>query len=811
MNSYRRLWTRIGWAHFWLFPLLGTLAAAPTHHWAFAPIRVVPPPRATDARWNRTAIDRFIFAPLTAQGGRPAEPADPGALLRRLSFDLTGLPPTPAEVVAYVAASTHDRDAAFRALVDRLLASPHYGERWGRWWLDVARYADTNGQDENKVLANAWRYRDWVVRAFNANLSFDQFLTAQIAGDLLPTSTTTAENIDHLIATGFLVLGPKMLAEQDKPKLVMDIVDEQLDTIGKAFLGLTLGCARCHDHKFDPVSAQDYYALAGILKSTRTMENLDFVSKFNERPISTPGELALINAFDQRLAKQTNRISAAVNEANTALISSQKKALPLYLAAAVNPLNKLPATTNDLDSKIVERLQSLLAASPATNSVSRGLHELAASPNRITQFLKESSGTATSNSSPHSVPGKIDSTSKAMGSTETFAEIRDALFGTMGAFALPKDPRPLYPESTRAQIAALEKDRDEILATAPPPAAFALAVAEAQPVNLPVHLRGSHLNLSKELVSRGFLQVINRVDPPPSIDPDHSGRLELARWLTAPENPLTARVIVNRIWQAHFGTGLVRTADNFGLRGETPSHPELLDWLANEFIRSAWDVKAIHRLIVTTAVYQQSSSTVDLVVTATPDPENRYLAYFPRQRLEAEMIRDALLAASDRLDRGLGGSLPNWKNNEYVPADEFSEKSARRTLYLPIVRDRVFDALTIFDFANPSVCSARRTPTVVSHQALFFLNSPLVRDAATALAHRLHSRPDLDDSGRIRDAYQRILNRPASPTEVDRALHFLAICPTKVTASLPVPERSIDALSAFCQTLFAANEFIYRP
>ena len=202
---------------------------------------------------------------------------------------------------------------------------------------------------------------------------------------------------------------------------------------------------------------------------------------------------------------------------------------------------------------------------------------------------------------------------------------------------------------------------------------------------------------------------------------------------------------------------------------------------------------------------------MDLVVTSPPDPENRYLAYFPRQRLEAEMIRDALLAASDRLDRGLGGSLPNWKNNEYVPADEFSEKSARRTLYLPIVRDRVFDALTIFDFANPSVCSARRTPTVVSHQALFFLNSPLVRDAATALAHRLHSRPDLDDSGRIRDAYQRILNRPASPTEVDRALHFLAICPTKVTASLPVPERSIDALSAFCQTLFAANEFIYRP
>ena len=259
------------------------------------------------------------------------------------------------------------------------------------------------------------------------------------------------------------------------------------------------------------------------------------------------------------------------------------------------------------------------------------------------------------------------------------------------------------------------------------------------------------------------------------------------------------------------GEGLVRTPDNFGMRGETPSHPELLDWLSHAFVRSGWNLKTLHRLIVTSAVYQQSSLAPDASPTHSLDPDNRYLARFPRVRLEAEMIRDSLLAAAGRLAPGIGGPITDWKNNEYAPADDFSETSLRRTLYLPIVRDRVFDALTIFDFANPSVCSARRTPTVVSHQALFFLNSPLVQDSALALSKALLAPNQLDDAGRIQAAYQAILNRPARESEVRRAKSFLAHFPQKAAPKPEQDEPRIDALAAFCQTLLAANEFIYRP
>jgi hypothetical protein len=279
----------------------------------------------------------------------------------------------------------------------------------------------------------------------------------------------------------------------------------------------------------------------------------------------------------------------------------------------------------------------------------------------------------------------------------------------------------------------------------------------------------------------------------PSIPADQSGRLQLAEWIAHPENPLTARVIVNRLWQAHFGRGLARSPDNFGPRGESPTHPELLDWLAREFVRSGWDVKAMHRLILRSATYQQSSRAV------AGDPDDRFLARFPRQRLEAEMIRDAVLAASERLDRTAGGTLVHWKNNEYTPGDDVSAKSLRRTLYLPVVRDRVYDALTIFDFANPSVCTAKRSPTVVSHQALFFLNSPLVKESAERIARDL-----ANESGapaQIRAAFRAVLQRPPSEAELDRCLRFFAELSN---------ESEREKLAALCQTLLASNEFVYR-
>ncbi len=966
------------------------LCALSTNHWAFLPLREEAPP-VDRTGWSRTPIDPFILAKLAASGGAPAAGAEARVLLRRIYFDLIGLPPGPADAERFLGEFERNPEDAVNGLIDRLLAAPQYGERWGRWWLDVARYADTNGQDENKVMANAWRYRDWVVRAFNGNKPFDQFVTEQLAGDLLPAEAGEQANFDHLIATGFLVLGPKMLAEQDKPKLVMDIIDEQIDTVGRTFLGLTLGCARCHDHKFDPVPTRDYYALAGIFKSTKTMADLAFVSKFNERPVASKRELAAVEAHQQRMLEQTNRLERAIRQANEELIQSWKDKFSQDLAAGweIAMTGKTPgAATNT-----AQKLGALMASDPATHAISRRLREAASHPEQAREWLRGLEVLPETEGARQLGPGRVGAgwvargqnylelphapeldppalTVEAWVRAETFpktgetrrwlvnkngnewieghyallldrdqagaylnigggrdhvfsvwsgtaleakrwhhlaftydgadlrlfvdgkaagetriglnrvpgksalalgrrqdgyvafegsldeahvydralspaelkehyenpeksdrehrvanwdfneltaeeqdqadrAAVREALLGPGGVYALPKEPRALYAEKARQELDRLEAERARMQAAAPPDPAWALAVEEDKPVDLPVHLRGSHLNLGKDSVPRGFVSTLPGGEER-HIPPNHSGRLELARWLTDPRNPLTARVMVNRIWQAHFGEGLVRTADNFGVRGEAPSHPELLDWLARTFIASGWDVKALHRLILRSAAYQQSSKAGSGDFSRAVDPENRFLGHFPRQRLEAEMIRDSLLFVSGRLDPGLGGAPAAWKNNEYVPGDEISPGSVRRTLYLPIVRDRVFDALTIFDFANPSVCSAKRTTTVVSHQALFFLNSPLVKDSAAALARQLLARSDLDEPRRIAEAYWLLLGRRPSPGELARAERFLADLPPAGGAGKSAPEGRAEDLAALCQTVMASNEFVYR-
>lgn len=676
------------------------------NHWAFQPIAKFP---------GKRSVDSFIESRLKTAGLSLSAPAEKAVLARRLHFGLTGLPPSPAELDQYL--QDRSRNATVR-LMERLLESDHYGERWARWWLDLARYADTNGQDENKVMSNAWRYRDWVIHAFQENLPIDRFIQMQLAGDLMPgNGISQRELYDRYTATGFLVLGPKMLAEQDKPKLSIDIVDEQLDTTSRAFLGLTLGCARCHDHKYDPIPTRDYYAMAGIFKSTRTMENLAFVSKFNERWLAPETEVSAWKQKQKDAASKQKELEAAIKKANEAL-------------------------------------------------------------------------------------GK----------------------------PLPEKPREKYPSETLARINELESEKNRLEKEAALEPPRALGVEEAGVTNLAVHIRGSHLNLADHSIPRGFIDELKKACPPPEIPQNQSGRLELAQWLTNPNHPLTARVMVNRIWQAHFGEGLVRTPDNFGLRGEPPSHPELLDWLAGEFIRSGWDMKHIHRLIVSSKTYQQSSTlpAPQKQVAATAksrtrlknadgrekDPENRLLWRYPRQRLEAEMVRDALLAVSGRLETSRGGTLVQWKNDEYAPRDEVSAESNRRTIYLPVVRDRVYDALTIFDFANPSVGAARRFPTVVSHQALFMMNSPLVKKSADALAKSLMK--TTEPRTRVDEAYRRVLGRAAKAAEVEQALRFVVEAePAKRGGGTngnrdPLTNLETQSWAAFCQALFCANEFLYR-
>jgi len=920
-------------------------------------------------------VDTFVDEALKAHQLVRAPEASRRTLIRRLSFDLTGLPPTPEEVNAFVRDSRTD---AYERLVDRLLASADYGERWARWWLDLARYADTNGQDENKVMANAWRYRDWVVRAFANNLPFDRFITYQLAGDLMPTNDVGATEIfDRWTATGFLVLGPKMLAEQDKQKLVMDLVDEQIDVVSRSFLGLTVGCARCHDHKFDPVSTRDYYALAGIFKSTRAMANLDFVSKFNERCVSTTDHLSALKEHENRLAHLERELADAQTNALRVTREMGLQEFPGLISEALGDSNRLA----DFQSNFVARIKPMVSPDPSTNALSHALRRLSTDASFAEKLRQELSHTNVDD--PLLLRGKIGASFLATGSNHleqlhstnlepeqlsvevwvkpdeipsegetrrwlisknsdewtqghyalllnkdqpgvylnnlggrehvvslfsaqhhlavgewhhlAFAydgkqlqlfvdgqlagetsvgeprhagsgnlnlgrrpdgfvyfrgcldearvfnrvlskeevkshytdasapvgpgvvarwefndlseadqellgrtEARQALFGPAGVFAVSSESLDFFPPSERGQITSKQRAIERLKGTAPGPKEFALAVDESTTVDLPVHLRGSHLNLAKDPVPRGLMQCVPGSSQwVPSTN--QSGRLELAAWLTSPENPLPARVVVNRLWQAHFGEGLVRTPDNFGVRGERPSHPKLLDALAIQFLKSGWDIKAFHRLIVTSETYKQQSGPAPAV-----DPENRWLSHFPRQRLEGEMVRDALLTVSGRLDRRRGGTLVDWKNDDYAPEDQVTATSLRRSVYLPVVRDRGYPVFGIFDVANSSVCTSKRTPTVVSHQALFFLNSPLIKETAHALASDVTKLPTDDPKERIRWTYDRVLHRPPTSSETSRAERFLATASGLISEGHPN-----EVWDAFCQTLLSANEFLY--
>ncbi len=659
--------------------------------WAFQPLAQPAVPAAGNP------VDAFIQARLAGKKLTAAPPADPRALLRRATFDLTGLPPTPGEVDAFLADKSPD---AFAKVVDRLLATPAYGERWGRHWLDVARYADSNGLDENVAFGNAWRYRDYVVNSFNADKPYDRFVREQIAGDLLPADSLPQRH-EQLTALGFLSIGPKLLAEPDKVKLEMDFIDEQIETLGRAFLGMTLGCARCHDHKFDPIPTADYYALAAILKSTRTMDDLKTIAKWHEPEVATPAERAAVEAHQARIAEQKSAISNLVTVANKSLVTDKG-----LKEAPKNPESQYPANT-------VAELKKL----------------------------------------------------------------RDAL-------------------------TTLEKDAPEMPST--------MGVTEQTNIvkALAVHIRGSHLTLGRE-IPRGFPQVMQVANLRPEMPEQQSGRLELARWLASPEHPLTARVMVNRIWRWHFGQGLIGSPDNFGALGERPSHPELLDWLARRFIAEGWSVKAMHRLIMSSAAYQRATRPAADTRRAIVDPENRLLTHFPVRRLEAEEIRDALLFVAGSLDRTMGGKTIPVKNREFffnhTSKDATTYDSPRRALYLPVVRNNVYDLFEQFDFPDPAVPNGSRNATVIAPQALLMMNSELVAKAAEQFAATLQTAAS-DDLRRIELAYAKAYARPPTARELARAQKFLA---DFKPASAPGSSKTPPAWTVFCQSLLAANEFIY--
>ncbi len=609
--------------------VLALLALAPTAvaadpDWAFRPPGNPTPPAVNDAAWVRDPIDRFILAKLEEKGLKPAPPADRRTLIRRATFDLTGLPPTPEEVEAFVADKSPD---AYERLIDRLLASPAYGERWGRHWLDLVRYCDSfdaRGSGGEGDCAAAWRYRDWVVDALNRDLPYDRFVRMQLAGDVL--DLPPEERVNGIVATGMLAIGNWGGGDADKEKLLTDIADDQVDVVSRTILGLTLACARCHDHKFDPFTQKDYYALAGIFFSTHILPNVG--PKTDGPPLLR---------------------------------------VPLWTAAEREARDRLKGKWRDL-----------------------------ARPKAFANGAQEGG-----------VPGS------------PHAGVHD----------------------------------------------------------VKVHLRGRYDRLG-ELVPRGFPEVIRGANPPAITA--GSGRKELADWITRPENPLTARVIVNRVWQFHFGEGIVRTPSNFGALGEPPTHPELLDYLARTFVEDGWSLKKLHRRILLSATYRQSAAA-DPKALAT-DPDNQLWARFSRRRLEAEAIRDSLLAVAGKLDLTRCG--PSVKDFD----------SPRRTLYLTTVRSDRTGFGPLFDAADSTAPVEKRTVSTVAPQALFLMNHPFVRRQAEAFADRVLAQATTE-ADRLDYAHRLAFGRP--PTAEERQLGHEVVSP-----------GGRAAWAEWCHLLMQANEFV---
>jgi hypothetical protein len=637
-------------------------------------------------------IDGFIREKLAAAGLKPAPPAEPRVLMRRLHFDLVGLPP-----------SDMSDPSDYEHQVDELLQSPRFGERWGRHWLDVVRYAESNGRESNLTFPHAWRFRNYGIDAVNTDVPYDRFITEQIAGDLLPAKDA-AERARLLTATGFLAMGPKGLNEQNKAQFAADMADEQLDTVTRAVTASSIACARCHDHKTEPFSMEDYYGLAGIFKSTQTFYGNWIDSENNNhghliRLPELPGQAIVGKSLPEARVKQL--------KADLAKLNADDKAQNEYIA-------KAQAENRDISGEFNKLLGNALRIIWTRGGVE--------------------------------------------GALEAVDDKGRALPLCMGV-----------------------KDAKRITDSA-------------------LYERGEIAHPGKA-VPRGFPRVM---DLKISMPKEQSGRLELAKWLTSRDNPLTARVMVNRVWRHLFGAGLVRTVDNFGFSGERPSHPELLDYLAIKFMDGGWSVKKLIKEIVMSETYRKTSfptrSETELENSVYVDPDNRLLSHTNKRRLDAEVIRDSMLAVSGLLDTSRRpGSLVAELDGQSVSLIGFNTKlppdldgSHRRSIYLPVVRDHLPDVLEQFDVANPNLVTGDRDVTNVPLQGLYLLNGPFVQEMAVALAKRIQSAPN-----QIELAFQLCFNRTPDAQEVALAEKFLR--------TNSADESKL--LAAFCQSLLASAEF----
>lgn len=757
-----------------LFPiLLGSSFAAEEPHWAFQPIAKPVPPEVRATEWIAQPLDNFVLAPIEDRGD-PAPPlADRLTLLRRATFDLIGLPPTPEEVEAFRA---DKKPGAYARVIDRLLSSPHYGERWGRHWLDLARYGDSNGGDENHAYPHAWRYRNWVINALNRDLPYDQFVREQLAGDLMNPGGP-----DQLTATGFLAIGTKILAEKDPVKKQADIVDEQIDTVGRVFLGLSLGCARCHDHKFDPVPERDYYALAGIFHST-AIENRELVTP---KALAVRKKLAEeIKELDARIASAETKLKDYINhEASIAFeaeahargnVVIDRERYGKDIGIISDPGGQKNYAEYDLNIK--EEGLYFLQLRYAAKNARPGQVLLDGKVVVQDAIAKTTGGWQPENQQWH------DEGSFEMASGKRVLRLQsEPMMSHLDKVRLLPVTAPAKAAKVRDQLTALRDERTKLNKRLQADKPKAMAVKDGKVADARINVRGNPNDLG-EVIPRGFLTAIGAEGGAPKLD-KQSGRLELARWMTRPSHPLTARVMVNRVWQWHFGEGLVDSPDNFGTTGAEPSNRALLDFLTRQFIAEGWSLKSLHRRIMLSSTYRTEAGQGLRKV----------------RRVEAEVFRDSVLAVSGALDLSPHeGPPPTVKAQDPSPADlarnrKTYEEFPHRSVYLPVVRCHIYDLLTLLNFPNSTAPVGKRDNTTVATQALLMLNNPFLMDQAAKVATSVRQSEDP-----LNELHLRLFTKPIGKEERAWANEFL--------------EASDDDESAWntlCHTLLISNNFLY--
>jgi hypothetical protein len=773
--------------------------------WAFQSPKEVPVPQVKDGARVKTPVDAFVLATLEAKGIAPSAEADRRTLIRRATYDLTGLPPAPEEVDAFVADPSPD---AFERVVDRLLASPRYGERWGRYWLDLARYSDTKGyvysDREETQFVHAHAYRDWVIKAFNDDLPYDRFLVLQIAADQVkpPESRDNAD----LAAMGFLTIGRRFLG------IPHDIIDDRIDVVTRTTQGLTVACARCHDHKFDPIPTADYYSLYGVFaNSTERTTSL----------MSNPPRTKEFEAYEAELKKRTEKLHATFAAKRDEMVDRFRKKVPEYLVAVLDA-EKLPnelfyenVDPDDLNRVVIRQWQQYLfgrsrgkfdpvfavwhalAGAPAKDFAPHAdatIKRLVADPANRLNPLAAKAFTEASPASMKDVAAaygklfaEVDKTWReaskanpkltALPDTDQEA-IRQILYGPDSPASVPSgsiaDIEWFFPEGTRVELGKLQKDIDNLNIThagAPPHAVY---LVDRDPIVKPrVFKRGNPATKADEVPVQ-YLSVVSGDNRKPF---GHgSGRLEMATAIVDRDNPLTARVMVNRVWAWHFGAGLVNTPSDFGTRCEAPSHPELLDYLARRFVAEGWSVKKLHRLMTLSSAYRQSSA--DNAAGAAADPANRLLWRFNRQRLDFEAMRDSLLAVSGEIDFTSGGRA----------SDMFG--SARRSVYGKVDRQFLPGVFRVFDFANPDLHIPQRASTTVPQQALFFMNSPFLTARAKALANRADVASAPTPQERVRRMYRLAYQRDPSAKQLDTAVRFIE---ASAAIAPPPPPKPVES------------------